>query len=224
MGPRRSRSRSVAPIGRPHTRSQAGGRGPSPSCSNHDTGIVPVLQARRQRRIAYIRRGRRFAATPFRAGVTSLANDVAVVDRSADERSGAGTDDRAQGLISPRRDDVAQRATGDAAEHETHGAVVALAVVAVVRAAVDTIVSPQPSRLVSAIVPIVLRGIPVAFARIVAIAAIPPVFVTSPAILVLVLVLGLRERRIQADARCQEQRDTCRFDTVHLDLPSGGHD
>lgn len=75
----------------------------------------------------------------------SVTDHVAAVDRSADERSRTGADDRAQRLRSAGSDDVAEHAAADAANDQASGAVVPPAVVAVVGAAVDAIVSAQPS-------------------------------------------------------------------------------
>src|SRR5262245_48555106 len=95
----------------------------------------------------------RFGCDAGREGGTpggpSPTNDVAVVDRPANQRPCAGADDRPERLRSTRSDDVAKRATGDTTKDEANGAVVAFAVVAVVRAPVDAIVSVQWTRTVA---------------------------------------------------------------------------
>ena len=180
----------------------------------------------------------------------SVADDVAVVDGSANQRPCASADDRAERLRSTRSDDVAEHATADAADDQAGGAVVALAVVAVVRATVDAIVSAQPLRTVTVVVsPVIARRIPVTVTRVVAIftavpfiltpipaifatipaifLAIPPVLATIPTILVAIPAipaLGQKRRWLQADERCQEQYGACCSETVHLALPSDGYD
>jgi len=120
---------------------------------------------------------------------------------------------------------VAEHGAADTANDQTGGAIIASAVVAVVRAPIDAVVSSQPSRTITAIVASVIPSrIPVAAARIVAIftpvpsilttippifpaispvlATIPPVLATIPPIFVAIpalLALGVRRRWRQAD-------------------------
>jgi len=78
------------------------------------------------------------------------ADDVAVVDGATEQRTAASADDCAERLPSARRDDIPQHASGDAAHDQPGRAIVTLAVVTIVRAAVDAVVSPEsfrPSRL-----------------------------------------------------------------------------
>src|SRR5690348_14694292 len=102
-------------------------------------------------------------------GGPSPAHDVAVVDGATNQRSSAGADDGAERLPPTRSDDVAEHATGDAADDQARRAIVALAVVAVVRTPIDNVVSAHPSRTITAIVaPVIPRSIPIVLARFVA--------------------------------------------------------
>jgi hypothetical protein len=176
-------------------------------------------------------------------GLPSAADDIAIVDGPANQRPSASADNRAERFRSAGSDNVAEHAAAYAADDQAGGAVVASAVVAVVRTPIDAIISPQPSRTITAIIASVLpRRIPVPVARVIAIftavplilttippifpaispvlAPIPPVFATIPAL----VVVSLRRRWLQADKRCQEQCGGCCSDSVHLDLPCDGHD
>ena len=79
----------------------------------------------------------------------SAADDVAVVDGPADQGPGASTEDCAQRLRAAGSDDVAQHRTAHTTDNQARGAIVASAVVAVVRTPVNAIVSAQTSRTVS---------------------------------------------------------------------------
>src|SRR5262245_18334940 len=72
------------------------------------------------------------------------AHHVAALDLAADQCAGAGADDGVGGLRSARRKDLAAHAVGDAAHDQARRAVVAPAVVAVVVAAIDTVVPEEP--------------------------------------------------------------------------------
>ena len=60
------------------------------------------------------------------------ADDIAVVDGPADERTGAGAEDCAERFRSTRRDDVSEHAAADTADDQPRSAVIAPAVIAVV--------------------------------------------------------------------------------------------
>src|SRR5690242_14373019 len=91
------------------------------------------------------------------------ADDVAFVDGVAERRAGRRSDDRAERLRTPAGDDVPQHAAGDAADDQARGPVIAAAVVARVRAAVDAVVAAHaPRRIAPVIVAVVRRRIPVA--------------------------------------------------------------
>ena len=99
---------------------------------------------------------------------------------------------------------MAEHGAADTTNDQAGGAIVASAIVAIVRAPIDAIVSAQPSRTITTIVAFVIPSrIPVVVARLVAsftavpsiLATIPPVFVAIPAL----LALGIRGRWRQAD-------------------------
>jgi hypothetical protein len=76
---------------------------------------------------------------------------------------------------------VPQRAAGDAAKNQTGRAVVAVAVVAVVRTPIDSIVPAQTSRPIAAVVAAVIaRRIPGAGADVAVVAAIAPILTPVP--------------------------------------------
>lgn len=156
----------------------------------HTVVTIPVASASMPIRAIYSRGGA--MSSRVETGRLSPADEVAVVDGSAEQRPGAGAENRAERLRSAGRDDVAQHAAGHTADDQPRGPIVAPAIVPVVRASVDPIVPAQATRTIPAIVAdVVARRIPVASACIVAIlppipsvlAAIPPIFPAVPAIL-----------------------------------------
>src|SRR5688572_4780040 len=84
------------------------------------------------------------------------ADDLAVVDGPADQRPGAGTDDRAERLRTAGSDDVSERTAGDAAKNEPRRAVIASAVVTVVRTSINQVAAVQPPWPIAAIVAAVI--------------------------------------------------------------------
>ena len=114
-----------------------------------------------------------------------MADDVAVVDGASDEGPGAGADDGAQHLFrSAWSDDLAEHAAGHTAHDQAGRAVIALAVIPIVRAAVDPIVSGEPARSIARVGAVIARGVPVAVAAVPAILeAMQPIFTAIPAVL-----------------------------------------
>jgi hypothetical protein len=112
------------------------------------------------------------------------ANDVAVVDGPAKQSACARADDGAERLRISGSDDVAEDATGDAPDDQAGGAIVAPAVITIVRATVDPIASTESTRSIPAIVaPVVAGCIPVLVPRLVTVfTTVPSIFAPVAAI------------------------------------------